>query len=316
MIKRTEGRLTVRGTRVEASQFAGCPVPLISPLRALATCLAFNGQGIAADIVHCHTWYAHFGGILAKLLYGIPLVITVHSLEPLRPWKREQIGRGYDLSSWIEKTALEMADAVVAVSRSTRDDILRLFDVDPAKTHVIANGIDTDEYQPVNRPDILTRFSIRDNAPYVLFVGRMTRQKGLLYFLRALDQLDPQVQVVLCAGESDTPELQAELEGIVEELKRRRPASYGFRRCWTARRLSPFTRMQASSAAPPSTSRSASLISRQWPAVRRWSAAMWVASRGRRRQRDRLYRRCPSRRGASARSGRSGRVFPRSGRGH
>jgi glycogen synthase len=218
-----EGRLTVRGTRVEASQFAGCPVPLISPLHALATCLAFNGQGIAADIVHCHTWYAHFGGILAKLLYGIPLVITVHSLEPLRPWKREQIGRGYDLSSWIEKTALEMADAVVAVSRSTRDDILRLFEVDPAKTHVIANGIDTDEYKPVSRPDVLTRFDIGDNAPYVLFVGRMTRQKGLLYLLRALDQLDPGVQAVLCAGESDTPELQAELEGIVGELRLRRP---------------------------------------------------------------------------------------------
>jgi alpha-maltose-1-phosphate synthase len=218
-----EGRLTVRGTRVEASQFAGCPVPLISPLRALATCLAFNGQGIAADIVHCHTWYAHFGGILAKLLYGVPLVITVHSLEPLRPWKREQIGRGYDLSSWIEKTALEMADAIVAVSRSTRDDVLRLFEVDPAKTHVIPNGIDTDEYQPVNRPDVLARFNIRDNAPFVLFVGRMTRQKGLLYFLRALDKIDPQVQVVLCAGESDTPELQAELEAMVEELKLRRP---------------------------------------------------------------------------------------------
>jgi starch synthase len=218
-----EGGLTVRGTRVEASQFAGCPVPLISPLRALATCLAFNGQGIAADIVHCHTWYAHFGGILAKLLYGVPLVITVHSLEPLRPWKREQIGRGYDLSCWIEKTALEMADAVVAVSRSTRDDVLRLFEVDPARTYVIPNGIDTDEYQPVNRPDVLARFDIRDNAPFVLFVGRMTRQKGLLYFLRALDQLDPKVQVVLCAGESDTPELQAELEAMVEELKLRRP---------------------------------------------------------------------------------------------
>ena len=108
-----EGRLTVRGTKVESSQFAGCPVPFVSPLRALATCLAFNGQGIDADLVHCHTWYAHFGGILAKLLYDLPLVVTVHSLEPLRPWKREQIGRGYDLSSWVEKTTLEMADLVI-----------------------------------------------------------------------------------------------------------------------------------------------------------------------------------------------------------
>jgi alpha-maltose-1-phosphate synthase len=218
-----EGQLIVRGTKIDGSQFSGCPLPLISPLRALSTCLAFNGQGITADVVHCHTWYAHFGGILARLLYGVPLVITVHSLEPLRPWKREQIGRGYELSSWIEKTALEMADAVVAVSRSTRDDILRLFDVDEAKMHVIPNGIDTEEYRPVDHSDILARFSIDYSRPYVLFVGRMTRQKGLLYLLRAMDYINPQVQVVLCAGESDTPELQTELETIVRELKLRRP---------------------------------------------------------------------------------------------
>jgi starch synthase len=217
-----DGQLTVRGTKIDGTQFSGCPVPLISPLRALATCLAFNGQGIAADIVHCHTWYAHFGGILARLLYGVPLVITVHSLEPLRPWKREQIGRGYELSSWVEKTALEMADAVVAVSKSTRDDIVRLFEVDQVKTHVIPNGIDTDEYKPVNRPEILARFGIDPSGGYVLFVGRMTRQKGLLYLLQAVDYIDPQVQIVLCVGESDTPELQAELEAMVEELKLRR----------------------------------------------------------------------------------------------
>ena len=218
-----DGHLTVRGTKVDSGQFAGCPVPLISPLRALSTGLAFNGQGINADIVHCHTWYAHFGGILAKLLYGTPLVVTVHSLEPLRPWKREQIGRGYELSSWVEKTALEMADAVIAVSKSTSDDVLKLFDVDPKKIHVIANGIDTDEYRHVKRPDVLTRFGIDYGGPYVLFVGRMTRQKGLLYLLRAIDQIDPQVQIVLCAGESDTPALQAELEGMVSELQSRRP---------------------------------------------------------------------------------------------
>lgn len=218
-----EGQLTVRGTRVDGGQFSGCPVPLISPLRALATCLAFNGQGISADVVHCHTWYTHFGGVLAKLLYGTPLVITVHSLEPLRPWKREQIGRGYELSSWVEKTALEMADAVIAVSTSTRDDITRLFNIAGAKMHVIANGIDTDEYRQVNRPEVLTRFGIDYGGPYVLFVGRMTRQKGLLYLLKAIDRIDPQIQVVLCAGESDTPALQVELEGMVDELKRRRP---------------------------------------------------------------------------------------------
>jgi glycogen synthase len=216
-------QLTVRGTKIDGSQFVGCPVPLISPLKALATCLAFNGQGVDADVVHCHTWYTHFGGLLAKLLYGKPLFITVHSLEPLRPWKREQIGRGYDFSSWIEKTALEMADAVIAVSESTAEDIARLFAVDPGRLHMIPNGIDTDEYKPISRPDVLARFNIDGNAPYVLFVGRMTRQKGLRYLLAAADRIDPRMQIVLCAGESDTPELQAELEATVDELQGRRP---------------------------------------------------------------------------------------------
>ena len=215
-------QLTVRGTKIDSSAFPDCPKQLSSPLRAMATCLAFNGQGIEADIAHCHTWYAHFGGILAKLLYGVPLVITVHSLEPLRPWKREQIGRGYDLSSWVEKTALEMADAVIAVSSSTRDDILQLFDVDPQRIAIIPNGIDTTEYQPTESPEVLTNFGIDGQKPYVLFVGRMTRQKGLLYLLKAIERLEPGVQVVLCAGESDTPELQQELEGMVDDLRRRR----------------------------------------------------------------------------------------------
>ncbi len=218
-----DGQLSVRGTKIESSQFSGCPVPLVSPLKALATSLAFNGQGIDADVVHCHTWYTHFGGILAKMLYGLPLVITVHSLEPLRPWKREQIGRGFDLSSWVEKTALEMADAVIAVSKSTYDDVQRLFDVDPARMHVIANGIDTEEYRAVNRPEVLARNGIDYSSPFVLFVGRMTRQKGLYYLLKAAESIDPRLQIVLCAGESDTPELQAELEAMVRDLKSRRP---------------------------------------------------------------------------------------------
>ncbi len=218
-----EGRLSVRGTKIETSHFAGCPVPFVSPLRALATCLAFNGQGIDADVVHCHTWYAQFGGVLAKMLYGTPFVLTVHSLEPLRPWKREQIGRGYDLSSWVEKLALETADAVIAVSTSTRDDVLRLFNVDAAKIHVIPNGIDTEEYRPVNRPEVLARLGVDAHMPYVLFLGRMTRQKGLYYLLKAADRIDPGIQIVLCAGESDTPSLQTELEHMVDDLKARRP---------------------------------------------------------------------------------------------
>lgn len=218
-----EGGITVRGTKIEASQFAGCPVPFVSPLRALATCLAFNGQGIEADVVHCHTWYAQFGGILAKQLYGTPLVLTTHSLEPLRPWKREQIGRGYDLSSWMERTAIQMADAVIAVSSATRDDVLRLFDIPAERVHMIFNGIDTEEYKPVNRPDVLRSLGIDPDRPFVLFVGRMTRQKGLYFLLRAAEHIDPAIQIVLCAGESDTPSLQTELENMVDDLRARRP---------------------------------------------------------------------------------------------
>jgi alpha-maltose-1-phosphate synthase len=217
-----EGGLTVRGTKIEMAHFAGCPVPFVSPLKALATCLAFNGQGIDADIVHCHTWYAQFGGILAKILYGVPLVITTHSLEPLRPWKREQIGRGYELSKWVEQTAIEMADAVVAVSSSTRNDVLRLFKVDPRKVHVILNGVDTEEYKPVKKPELLTSLGVDVAKPFVLFIGRMTRQKGLYYLLKAADFIDPNMQIVLCAGDSDTPSLQEELEAMVSELSARR----------------------------------------------------------------------------------------------
>ncbi|PIE82953.1 MAG: glycogen synthase [Candidatus Contendobacter odensis] len=224
-----DGQLHVRGIKMDTTHFAGCPQSFVSPLKALSTCLAFVGQGVGddledcAEIIHCHTWYAHFSGILAKILYNIPLVITVHSLEPLRPWKREQLGHGYDLSRWIEKTALEMADSVIAVSRSTRDDILHLFDIDPNRVVVIPNGIDTDEYQQIDQPETLNKLGINPNQPYVLFVGRMTRQKGLYYFLQAIPHLDPSLQVVLCAGDADTLAMQRELEEIVEELQNQRP---------------------------------------------------------------------------------------------
>jgi glycogen synthase (ADP-glucose) len=195
---------------MDTTHFAGCPQSFVSPLKALSTCLAFVGQGIGdlegnAEIIHCHTWYAHFSGILAKILYNIPMVITVHSLEPLRPWKRDQLGHGYDLSVWIEKTALETADAIIAVSRSTRDDILRLFDVEPTRVVVIPNGIDTEEYRPVLAPDAIASLGIDPNRPYVLFVGRMTRQKGLYYLLQAIPHLDPSVARSCCALATPTP---------------------------------------------------------------------------------------------------------------
>jgi starch synthase len=163
----------------------------------LQRCLDFNTRGIDASIVHLHTWYAHFGGILAKLNYGVPMVLTVHSLEPLRPWKREQLGHGYDFTVWLENTALKMADAVIAVSEETRIDLHKHFDLDPHKIHVIHNGIDLDEYHRVEAPDVLRKHGVDPDKPYVLFVGRITRQKGIIHLVRAIQHLDPGFQVVL-----------------------------------------------------------------------------------------------------------------------
>jgi glycogen synthase len=218
-----QGGLRVQGFQVDSSLFAATPAPFASPLKALHTCLRFVGDKIDADIVHCHTWYTHFGGILAKILYQLPLVVTVHSLEPLRPWKREQLGRGYDLSAWVERTTLQMADAIIAVSRSTALDIERLFGVDPATLVVIPNGIDTDEYAPVTDDDCLRSYGIDPTRPYVLFVGRMTWQKGLRHLLNAVPHLLPDVQVVLCAGAADTPEMAQEMEAAVAQLQQQRP---------------------------------------------------------------------------------------------
>jgi glycogen synthase len=218
-----QGSLQVQGFQAESAPFAAGPAAFQSPLKALSTCLSFVGHGLDADVVHCHTWYTHFGGVLAKILYDLPLVLTVHSLEPLRPWKREQLGRGYDLSAWVEKTALEMADAIIAVSRSTAQDVERLFAVDPAIISVIPNGIDTDEYTPVTDTTCLAPYGIDPERPYVLFLGRMTRQKGLRYLLEAIPYLTSEAQVVLCAGAADTPEMAQELETAVRHLQQQRP---------------------------------------------------------------------------------------------
>jgi glycogen synthase len=199
------------------------PKELSRVFDAARRCLDFNAAGINADIVHVHTWYTHMGGILAKLNYGIPLVVTVHSLEPLRPWKKEQLGGGYDFSCWVESIALGMADAVIAVSGDTRKDILRLFDIDPGKITVIPNGIDPAEYSRVNAPDGLKRYGIDANKPYVLFVGRITRQKGIMHLIRAVKYLPPDTQVVLCASSPDTPEIGAEMHAAYQKMKKIRP---------------------------------------------------------------------------------------------
>jgi alpha-maltose-1-phosphate synthase len=216
-----EGRLQVTGFELDTSEFS-CPKPLQSVFGAVRRCVDFNMKNIDADLVHCHTWYSHFGGILAKLNYGIPLLITTHSLEPLRPWKREQLAGGYDFSVWVEKTALEMADAVIAVSHETRRDIERLFDVDSERLHVIHNGIDLDEYRNVKSTDALERHGIDPAKPYLLFVGRITRQKGIVHLVRAIQFMDVDFPIVLCAGAPDTPEIAAEMKDAVGKAMKKR----------------------------------------------------------------------------------------------
>lgn len=212
--------LSVQGFGLDDKSYT-CPPPLRSVFGALQRCLDFNTTAITADIVHCHTWYSHFGGILAKITYGLPLVITVHSLEPLRPWKREQLGGGYDFTCWLEKTALEMADAVVAVSLETKRDLERYFHIDLARMHVIYNGIDPEEYRPLKTQQVLERFGIKQ--PYILFVGRITRQKGIIHLVNAIKYLDSGFQVVLCAGAPDTKEIAVEMKEAVAAAQRLRP---------------------------------------------------------------------------------------------
>ncbi len=206
-----------------AHDLAGADARLTPMLAALSRDLAMVADPIEADVVHVHTWYTHFAGILARLAHGLPLVLTVHSLEPLRPWKREQLGGGYDVSAWVERTAIESADAVVAVSQGTRADVLRLFDVAPERVHVIHNGIDADFYRPDPGTDALARHGIDPTVPYVLFVGRITRQKGIVHLVRSIEHLDPGIGVVLCAGQPDTPEIAREMAEGVRAAQATRP---------------------------------------------------------------------------------------------
>ncbi len=214
--------LTVKGYPYENIVYKNSNSQLKAVLQTLSTCVQMNAETIDADIVHCHTWYSNFAGIIAKLCYGIPLVVTTHSLEPLRPWKREQLGRGYDASLWIEKTAIEMADAVIAVSKETRDDILHHFNVDPEKIKVIYNGINLKEYQATQETSALEKYHIDPSKPYVLFVGRITKQKGIIHLVNAIKYIDADTQIVLCAGAPDTPEIAKEMEESVHKVQKDR----------------------------------------------------------------------------------------------
>jgi len=194
--------------------------PLQTVLGAIHRCMNFNTASLDADLVHVHTWYTHFGGVLAKLQRGLPLVLTTHSLEPLRPWKREQLAGAYDFSCWIEKTAIEMADAVIAVSRDAKEDILKYFKIDPGKIHVIHNGIDPEEFRPVKAPDQIQSLGIDPSMPFLLFVGRITRQKGIIHLVNAIRHMDPDFQIVLCAGAPDTDEIAREMKSHVIEIRK------------------------------------------------------------------------------------------------
>ena len=192
-------------------------------LTTMGVDLLIAGDTVGADVVHSHTWYANFAGFTAKRLHGMPHVVTAHSLEPLRPWKAEQLGGGYRLSSWVERTAFEDADAVIAVSAGMRRDILRSYpQLDPERVEVVYNGIDLTDWVPNDDPDTVRALGVDPDRPSIVFVGRITRQKGLPYLLRAARLLPPEVQLVLCAGAPDTDEIMAEVTALVDVLRTER----------------------------------------------------------------------------------------------
>jgi len=211
----------VKGYGVDSRGYLA-PKPLHPIFTSCQRAVDWNRDGNKAGVVHCHTWYTHLAGIMTKLNYGIPLVITAHSLEPLRPWKREQLAGGYDFSCWVERTAIEMADAIIAVSEGTKADILKNFSVAEDKIHVIYNGIDTVEYQKVDATPALQRYGIPTDQPYVFFVGRITRQKGIIHLVEAIRYMHPGYNVVLCAGAPDTPEIAAEMKAAVNAVQAER----------------------------------------------------------------------------------------------
>lgn len=207
--------LSVKGFSWDDTNFDAAEEKLKMLFKTLKVGLDMNIEPTDANVVHCHTWYSHFAGILAKLCYGLPLVVTTHSLEPLRPWKREQLGRGYDASSWVEKTAIEMADAIIAVSEETKADVLNYFNVDEKKIEVIYNGIDLKEYTVTSETSVLESYGIDQTKPFVLFVGRITRQKGIIHLVNAIKYIDKDTQIVLCAGAPDTEDIAKEMEDAV-----------------------------------------------------------------------------------------------------
>ena len=221
-----EGHLHVRGLEPPPEVTGGKDLKFKSAIDALALNLTQMKELASANLVHTHTWYMSMAGLWAKKLYGIPFVLTTHSLEPLRAWKAEQLGSGYALSSWIERTAIMDADAVIAVSKGTRADILKVYpEIDPSRVHVIYNGIDLQQYRRTQDTTALLKHGVDPTRPYVLFVGRITRQKGVTHLVDAIPHLPPGTQVVLCAGAPDTPEIAAEMRSKIEALEKSESAN-------------------------------------------------------------------------------------------
>ncbi len=218
------GMLHVRGAEPWAEISNGTEAKFKGALEAFSLNMTQIKDLQGIDVVHTHTWYVSMAGYLAKKLYGMPFVMTTHSLEPLRAWKAEQLGSGYAMSSWMERTAILDADAIIAVSAGTKADIRRVYpDVDPARIHVIYNGIDLNEYQKTKDASALIEYGVDPAIPYVLFVGRITRQKGVTHLVDAIRYLPPETQVVLCAGAPDTPEIATELREKVERARQNHP---------------------------------------------------------------------------------------------
>jgi starch synthase len=212
------GPLSVRGVK------APVDLPVRDPrharlLSTLLLDLVMTGTLGDVDLVHCHTWYTHLAGCLAQQLHAVPLVLTTHSLEPHRPWKAEQLGSAYQVSTWIERTAYQNADGVVAVSKAMQDDVRALYGVHADRVRIVHNGIDLDEYRPIEDRAFLESLGIERDVPYVLFVGRITRQKGIVHLVNAIRHFRPGVQVVLCAGAPDTPEIAQEMTAAVERAR-------------------------------------------------------------------------------------------------
>ncbi|HEX3681307.1 MAG TPA: glycogen synthase [Bryobacteraceae bacterium] len=215
-----EGNLRVRGEQPWSEISQGTMSKFKTALETFSLNLTQVKALAGIDVVHTHTWYVSMAGFLAKKLYGIPFVLTTHSLEPLRAWKAEQLGSGYAMSSWMERTAILDADAVIAVSQGTKEDILRVYPLAPERVHVIYNGIDLNEYKKTNETSALEAYGVDRSRPFVLFVGRITRQKGVTHLVDAIRHMPPDTQVVLCAGAPDTPEIAAEMRLKVEEAKK------------------------------------------------------------------------------------------------